>query len=48
MKERLRWLSAAFIEFVSADGKRILFDPWTVSEGNGGCPYEMTHLRIPI
>jgi L-ascorbate metabolism protein UlaG (beta-lactamase superfamily) len=40
MKGRLRWLSAAFIEFVSGEGKRILFDPWTASDGNNGCPYE--------
>ena len=39
MKGKLRWLSAAFIDFISEDGKRILLDPWTNTEGNGGCPY---------
>ena len=39
MKGKLRWLSAAFIDFVSTEGKRILFDPWTAADRNDGCPY---------
>jgi L-ascorbate metabolism protein UlaG (beta-lactamase superfamily) len=40
MQGKLRWLSAAFIDFISEDGKRILFDPWTATDGNNGCPFE--------
>jgi L-ascorbate metabolism protein UlaG (beta-lactamase superfamily) len=39
MNGKLRWLGAAFIEFITGDGKRILFDPWTKTDGNNGCPY---------
>ena len=39
MTGRLRWLSAAFIDYISAEGRRILFDPWTRTQGNGGCTY---------
>lgn len=40
MKGKLRWLGAAFIDYISSEGKRILFDPWTATDGNRGCPYE--------
>jgi L-ascorbate metabolism protein UlaG (beta-lactamase superfamily) len=40
MHEKLRWLSVAFIEYTSADGKIILFDPWTKTDGNWLCPFE--------
>lgn len=39
MSGKLRWLSVAFIEYISEDGKRILFDPWTSTQGNELCPY---------
>lgn len=39
MSGKLRWLGVAFIEYVAQDGKRILFDPWTKSQGNELCPY---------
>ncbi len=41
MKGKLRWLSVAFVEFTTADGKVVLFDPWTKSEGNWLCPFEV-------
>lgn len=39
MRGKLRWLSVAFVEYVTDDGKRIIFDPWTQSQGNSLCPY---------
>ena len=39
MGGKLRWLSVAFIEYISNQGKRILFDPWSLTEGNKLCPY---------
>ena len=40
MSGKLRWLGGAFIEYVTPGNKRILFDPWTKSEGNKLCPYD--------
>ena len=34
----IRWLGHAFIEFTTADGKVVLFDPWTKDDGNPACP----------
>jgi len=34
----IRWLGHAFVEFTTADGKVILFDPWTKDDGNPACP----------
>jgi len=39
MSGKLRWLSVAFIEYVSQEGKRVLFDPWTAAQGNELCPF---------
>jgi len=38
MSGSIRWLGHAFIEFTAADGKVILFDPWTKDDGNPSCP----------
>jgi L-ascorbate metabolism protein UlaG (beta-lactamase superfamily) len=35
-KGSVRWLGHAFVEFTTADGKVILFDPWTKEDGNPG------------
>lgn len=45
MSGKLRWLGVAFIEYVTEDGKRILFDPWTKSQGNDLCPYENEEFK---
>jgi L-ascorbate metabolism protein UlaG (beta-lactamase superfamily) len=34
----LRWWGHAFFEFVTDQGKVILFDPWTLEDGNPQCP----------
>jgi L-ascorbate metabolism protein UlaG (beta-lactamase superfamily) len=34
----------AFVEFTTADGKVILFDPWTKDAGNPSCPIETTEI----
>jgi L-ascorbate metabolism protein UlaG (beta-lactamase superfamily) len=39
MQGKLRWLSVAFIEYTTSDNKKVLFDPWTRSDGNNLCPY---------
>ena len=38
MSGTIRWLGHAFVEFTTADGKVILFDPWTKDDGNPSCP----------
>jgi L-ascorbate metabolism protein UlaG (beta-lactamase superfamily) len=45
MSGKLRWLGVAFIEYVTEDGKHILFDPWTKSQGNDLCPYENEEFK---
>jgi L-ascorbate metabolism protein UlaG (beta-lactamase superfamily) len=42
---KLRWLSIAFVEFVTAKGKVILFDPWTKTDGNPHCPIETNEIK---
>lgn len=37
-KGTLRWWGHAFFEFVTDEGKVILFDPWTAEDGNPTCP----------
>lgn len=39
MNGKLRWLGVAFIEYITGQGKRVLFDPWTLTQGNEFCPY---------
>ena len=39
MAGQLRWLGVAFVEYISERGKRVLFDPWTATQGNELCPY---------
>jgi L-ascorbate metabolism protein UlaG (beta-lactamase superfamily) len=39
MNGKLRWLSVAFIEYITNDNKIVLFDPWTKSDDNNLCPY---------
>ena len=38
MSGTIRWLGHAFVEFTTADGQVILFDPWTKDDGNPSCP----------
>ena len=38
MSGTIRFLGHAFVEFTTADGKVILFDPWTKDDGNPVCP----------
>ena len=38
MAGSIRWLGHSFVEFSTAGGKVILFDPWTKDDGNPGCP----------
>jgi len=38
MTGKIRWLGHAFVEYTAADGKVILFDPWTKDDGNPACP----------
>jgi len=38
MSGTIRWLGHAFVEFTTADGKVIIFDPWTKDDGNPSCP----------
>ena len=45
MKGKLRWLGVAFIEYISNQGKRILFDPWTLTQGNELCPYDNKEFK---
>ncbi len=42
MSGKIRWLGVAFVEFITAEGQVILFDPWTKTDGNPTCPYETT------
>jgi L-ascorbate metabolism protein UlaG (beta-lactamase superfamily) len=37
-KGKIRWLGHAFVEYTTADGRVVLFDPWTKDDGNPGCP----------
>ena len=37
MSGTIRWLGHAFVEFSTADGKTVLFDPWTQDDGNPAC-----------
>lgn len=36
----IRWLGHSFVEFTTADGRVVLFDPWTKDDGNPGCPID--------
>ena len=38
MSGRIRFLGHSFVEFTTADGKVVLFDPWTKDDGNPACP----------
>lgn len=38
MANTIRFLGHSFVEFTTADGKVVLFDPWTKDAGNPGCP----------
>jgi L-ascorbate metabolism protein UlaG (beta-lactamase superfamily) len=35
-KGSIRWLGHSFVEFTTADGHVVLFDPWTKDDGNPG------------
>lgn len=45
MKNKIKWLGHAAFEITSAQGKRILIDPWIT--GNPACPVEVTELAQP-
>ncbi len=45
MAGSIRWLGHAFAEFTTAEGKVVLFDPWTRDEGNPGCPLGVAEIR---
>lgn len=45
MPGKIRWLGHAFVEFITADDKVILFDPWTKDDGNPGCPFETDEIE---
>jgi len=45
MAGSIRWLGHAFVEFTTADGKVILFDPWTKDDGNPGCPIGIEEIE---
>jgi L-ascorbate metabolism protein UlaG (beta-lactamase superfamily) len=38
MSGQIRWLGHAFVEFTTAGGQVVLFDPWTKDDGNPSCP----------
>ena len=41
----LRWLGHAFFEFVTAQGKTVLIDPWTQDDGNPSCPLTLEEIE---
>ena len=41
----LRWLGHAFFEFVTAEGKVVLIDPWTKDAGNPSCPLSTEEIE---
>ncbi|MBI9049220.1 MAG: metal-dependent hydrolase [Anaerolineaceae bacterium] len=45
MSGKIRWLGNAFVEFITSDGKIILFDPWTKTDGNQTCPFETSDIK---
>lgn len=44
-KGSVRWLGHAFVEFTTADGKVILFDPWTKEDGNPGAQVTLEDIQ---
>jgi len=45
MSGKIRWLGAAFIDYISENNRRIIFDPWTKTEGNTNCPLETNEIE---
>ncbi|QUI21313.1 MBL fold metallo-hydrolase [Vallitalea pronyensis] len=45
MNGKLRWLGLSFVEFTTADGKVIYFDPWVKSKGNPSCLLEIDDIK---
>ncbi|MFH1480981.1 MAG: metal-dependent hydrolase, partial [Pseudomonadota bacterium] len=45
MSGTIRWLGHAFVEFKTADGKVILFDPWTKDDGNPASPFGLNDIE---
>jgi L-ascorbate metabolism protein UlaG (beta-lactamase superfamily) len=45
MNRKLRWLGMAFFEYVSGDGKTVIFDPWTKSDGNPSCDLDTADIE---
>ena len=45
MSGSIRFLGHAFVEFTTADGKVVLFDPWTKDDGNPGCPVDTKEIE---
>jgi L-ascorbate metabolism protein UlaG (beta-lactamase superfamily) len=44
MPGKLRYLSLAFVEFTTAAGQVVLFDPWTKTDGNPHCSVETEEI----
>jgi L-ascorbate metabolism protein UlaG (beta-lactamase superfamily) len=45
MAGAIRYLGHSFAEFTTADGKVVLFDPWTKDAGNPGCPVSAAEVE---
>lgn len=45
MSKSIRFLGHSFVEFVTEDGKVVLFDPWTKDAGNPGCPVNVADIE---
>lgn len=44
-KGKMRWLGHSFVEFTTATGKVILFDPWTNDDGNPGASVTLDQIE---
>lgn len=44
-KGTVRWLGHAFVEFTTATGKVVLFDPWTKEDGNPGTQVTLNDIN---
>ncbi len=45
MSKTIRFLGHSFVEFTTADGKVVLFDPWTKDAGNPACPVNVADME---
>ncbi|MGD8564550.1 MAG: metal-dependent hydrolase [Desulfarculaceae bacterium] len=44
-KGSIRWLGHSFVEFTTAEGKVVLFDPWTKEDGNPGAEITLDQIE---